>query len=50
MQLDIKQGRKYFSIFFYLSRKTLCKILDFGHFIGPTLLGYKIVNTSPIFA
>ena len=27
---------------------TLCKILDFGHFIGRTLLAYKIVNTSPI--
>ena len=29
---------------------TLCKTLDFGHFLGPTLLGYKIVNTSPIWA
>ena len=27
---------------------TLCKILDFGYFIGRTLLGYKIVNNSPI--
>ena len=29
---------------------TLCKNLEIGHFFGPTLKGYKIVNTSRILA
>ena len=29
---------------------TLCKILDFGHFFGRTLLAEKIANTSRILA
>ena len=30
--------------------KTLCKNLKIGHFLGPTLKGYKIINTSRILA
>ena len=29
---------------------TLCKNLKIGHFLGPTLKGYKIINTSRISA
>ena len=29
---------------------TLCKILKIGHFFGPTVKGYKILNTSRILA
>ena len=29
---------------------TLCKNLKTGHFFGPTLKGYKIINTSRILA
>ena len=29
---------------------TLCKNLKMGHFLGPTLKGYKIINTSRILA
>ena len=29
---------------------TLCKNLKIGHFLGPCLKGYKIINTSRILA
>ena len=29
---------------------TLCKNLKIGHFLGPTLKGYKGINTSRILA
>ena len=28
--------------------ETLCKILKIGHFLGPTIKGCKIINTSRI--
>ena len=33
-----------------MQREDLCKNLKIGHFLGPTLKGYKILNISRILA